>query len=88
MATNTNVYDISDLEAIEEEECRNVSVVTQLSPMKTGKNKKVKYFHGKLTDAMKLVGFEPKLRTCMDKAHARRKKDGGTEQLFCKGKYV
>ena len=29
MATNTNVYDISDLEAIEEEECRNVSVVTQ-----------------------------------------------------------
>ena len=78
MATNTNVYDVSDLEAIEEEECGNVNVrcvVTQLPPMKTGKNKKVKYFHGKLTDGkstMKLVGFEPKLRTRMDKAQKEK----------------
>ncbi len=50
-------------------------VVTQLSPVKVSRTSKKKYFDGKLTDGkktMRIVSFEPELRSDMDKSRLER----------------
>ena len=68
-------FDVSDL--VEVSNATVHGVVMEVSPVRPSrKNPEVKYFSGKLSDGQKVVriiSFEPKLRSVLDKSREERK---------------